>query len=62
MEFDLDSGNEDIENTLPMSTDEVIEEESLRYIGGYIVRKFCKEYPHLGIKAINDIYIAITRG
>ena len=33
------------------SIDVVIEEESLRYIGGYIVRKFCVKYPHLGQKA-----------
>lgn len=26
----------------------VVEEESLRYIGGYIVRKFRVKYPHLG--------------
>ena len=29
----------------------VIEEESLKYIGGYIVKKFNTKYPHLGHKA-----------
>lgn len=31
--------------------DVVIEEESLKYIGGYIVKKFCLKYPDLGLKA-----------
>lgn len=31
----------------------VMEEESLMYIGGYIVKKYIHKYPHLGNKAIN---------
>ena len=34
-------------------TTDVIEEEALRYIGGYIVRKFSMRYPHLG-KNVNS--------
>ena len=33
----------------------VIEEESLRYIGGYIARKFCVKYPPLGQKAVERV-------
>lgn len=55
---DLDVGYE-LENDVNDESDElgcksidvVIEEESLRYIGGYIERKFCVKYPHLGQKA-----------
>lgn len=32
----------------------VIEEESLRYIGGYIVKKFSKKYPQLGSSVSNN--------
>lgn len=47
---------------------EVIEEESLRYIGGYVVKKFALKYPHLGVKATeangneNSWLCAINRG
>lgn len=34
--------------------DVVIERESLKYIGGYSVKKFCMIYPHLGQKAIQS--------
>lgn len=34
-----------------VSTGSVIEDESLAYIGGYIVRKFSSTYPHLGYRA-----------
>lgn len=35
------------------STEVVIEEEALRYIGGYIVKKFVGIYSYLGKKASN---------
>ena len=35
----------------PKNTGTVIEQESLWYIGGYVVNKFHLKYPHLGMKA-----------
>lgn len=45
----LENARED-ENCKPIA--DVIEEESLRYIGGYIARKFCVKYPYLGHKKV----------
>ena len=36
-------------------TEDVIEEEALRHIGGYVVRKFHTKYPHLGNKETDSI-------
>ena len=53
IEDELDDGAEisvPIE-VVEKSAENVIEEEALRYIGGYIVRKFSMKYPYLGSKA-----------
>ena len=42
------------EITIEKSISDVIEEESLRYIGGYIVRKFVLKYSNLGFKAVES--------
>lgn len=50
LQYDVNPENEDVEHGCE-AIDEVIEKESLRYIGGYIVKKFAVKYPDLGQKA-----------
>lgn len=44
-----------------LTTSDVIEEESLRYIGGYIVKKFAFKYPYLGLKVIDKVSSSCTK-
>lgn len=66
LELDMDKGNDEICEEVNVdkenfssgkvnttSTGNVIEDESLAYIGGYIVNKFSNKYPHLGYRAEN---------
>ena len=51
---DLHENYEKTENgNASQSTSTVIEEQSLQYNGGYIVKKFSPKYPHLGYVAGN---------
>ena len=58
MENDMYSSHKGLsidDDDIEKSASRVIEEEALRYIGGYIVRKFSKKYPHLGSRVKNNI-------
>ena len=47
--FDLDGNYENTEKeNKSQSTSTVLEEQSLQYIGGYIVKIILLKYPHLG--------------
>ena len=45
---------DDLEMNKENTAESVIEEEALLYVGGYIVKKFQFEYPHLGQKVSED--------
>lgn len=50
-EEEFTRGNTDVKIK---TTEGVIEEEALRYIGGYVVRKFVMKYPNLGNKTVDN--------
>ena len=54
-EINDEEGDLTLEDDLNKTATMVIEEEVLRYIGSYIVKKFTTKYPHLGTKTDNNV-------